>query len=149
MPDIVSPAVRSRMMSAIKSRNTKPELAIRKRLFARGLRYSLHSSSLPGKPDLVFRRYKAIVFVNGCFWHGHDCYLFKWPKSNREFWRRKINRNRFVDNRTLKELRGLGWRTMTVWECAIRGQSEKRLGTVANRLTRWIQGSRLSGTIAG
>jgi len=149
MADIVTPAVRSRMMSAIKDRNTKPELLVRKRLFARGLRYSLHSPALPGKPDLAFRRYKAVVFVHGCFWHGHDCHLFRWPKSNRVFWRNKIHRNRAVDARTLKELRARGWRTMTVWECAVRGASEKQLNAVADRVTRWIQGRRWSGTIAG
>ena len=149
MTDIVSPAVRSRIMSAIKGRNTKPELLVRKRLFARGLRYSLHSTSLPGKPDLAFRRYKAVVFVHGCFWHGHDCHLFRWPKSNRVFWRNKINRNQSVDARTLKELRARGWRTMTVWECAVRGASEKRLDAVADRLSRWIQGRRSAGTIIG
>jgi len=149
MTDIVTPTVRSRMMSAIKGRNTKPELLVRKRLFARGLRYSLHSSSLPGKPDLVFRRYNAVVFVHGCFWHGHECHLFKWPKSNPTFWRNKINRNRTVDIRTLKQLRTLGWRTMTVWECAVRGVPEQRLDVVADRLKRWIQGERLSGVISG
>ena len=149
MTDIVTPAVRSRMMSAIKGRNTKPELLVRKRLFARGLRYSLHSSLLPGKPDLVFRRYKAVVLIHGCFWHGHECRLFKWPKSNQTFWRNKITRNRSVDTRTLKELRALGWRIMTVWECAVRGVPEQRLDIVADRLQHWIQGQRLSGVISG
>ena len=148
MVDIVTPAVRSRMMSAVKGRNTKPELVVRKRLFARGLRYSLHSKSLPGKPDLVFRRYRAVVFIHGCFWHGHDCHLFKWPQSNSAFWRKKINRNRTVDARTVEELRAAGWRTMIVWECAVRGVSEKQLDRVADRVKRWIQGRRTSGEIS-
>jgi len=149
MTDIVSPAVRSRMMSAIKSRNTKPELAIRKRLFARGLRYSLHSSLLPGKPDLVFRRYKAVILVHGCFWHGHDCHLFKWPKSNNAFWKAKIERNRFVDSRTVGELEAGGWRVMTVWECAVRGTSDRTLDTLSDKLNRWIRGRETSGVITG
>jgi len=148
MVDIVTPAVRSRMMSAVKGRNTKPELVVRKRLFARGLRYSLHARSLPGKPDLLFRRYKAVVFIHGCFWHGHDCHLFRWPKSNSAFWRKKIHRNQTVDARTVEELRVLGWRTMIVWECAVRGVSEKHLDGVADRVKRWIQGNRRSGEIS-
>ena len=95
MVDVVTPEKRSAMMSGIKGKNTKPEFIVRKALFKRGFRYTLHNKNLPGKPDLVFARYKAVVFVNGCFWHGHNCHLFKWPKSNPEFWKEKITNNHF------------------------------------------------------
>ena len=94
MPDIVDSATRSRMMAGIRSTNTRPELAIRKALHAAGFRYRLHPRDVPGKPDMAFARYRAAVFVNGCFWHGHDCPLFRLPDTRREFWSAKIERNR-------------------------------------------------------
>lgn len=97
MADTVPPDVRSRMMAGIKAKDTKPELIIRRGLHAMGFRFRLHAKGLPGKPDLVLRKYRAVIFVNGCFWHGHECVLFKWPKSRADFWREKINRNRHND----------------------------------------------------
>ena len=93
MADVVDRKTRSRMMSGIRGKNTRPELLIRKGLHARGFRFRLHDKRLPGKPDLVLPKYSAVIFVHGCFWHGHDCHLFKWPQSRREFWRKKITRN--------------------------------------------------------
>ena len=107
MADIVDKKTRSKMMAGIKGKNTKPEMLIRKALFAKGLRYRLHDKNLPGKPDLVFPKYKAVIFVQGCFWHGHDCHLFKWPTSNKEYWRNKINRNREVDKLKIVPYTGL------------------------------------------
>ena len=107
--DVVTPAVRSRMMSGIRGKNTKPELLIRKALFAQGFRYRLHDKLLPGKPDLVFPKYHAVIQINGCFWHGHDCSLFKWPSSSSEFWREKITGNRQRDAANCQELERLGW----------------------------------------
>src|SRR5690606_41065684 len=119
MADIVSPEVRSRMMAGIRGKNTKPELGIRRALFARGFRYRLHSRNLPGKPDIVLPRYRAVVLIHGCYWHGHNCDLFRLPKSNRNFWLDKISGNRARDARKLKELRAAGWRVALVWECSI------------------------------
>ena len=138
MADIVSPSTRSRMMAAIHSKNTKPELVIRKALHARGFRFRLHTPSLPGKPDLVFPKYRAVIFVHGCFWHGHDCSLFKWPGTRTEFWREKIERNRMNDHKTRDTLLASGWRVGIVWECAIRN-SGKNIEAVVQRLAAWLR----------
>src|SRR6187551_416227 len=97
-------------MAAIRGRNTKPELLVRKAMHAAGLRYRLHAKDLPGRPDLVFARHRAVVFVNGCFWHQHDCHLFKWPGTRLDFWREKIGRNAINDARAIAALRHAGWR---------------------------------------
>ena len=137
MADVVDPATRSRMMAGIRSRNTKPEILIRSLLHRQGFRFRLHISNLPGKPDMVFPRYRAVVFVHGCFWHGHDCSLFKWPSTRPEFWREKIGRNQNNDYRTHTALITAGWRVGIVWECAIRGAG-KDLGEVTRRLAGWL-----------
>ena len=110
MADVVSAEVRSRMMAGIRGKNTKPEMIIRRGLHARGFRYLLHDKRLPGKPDLVLPKHRAVIFVNGCFWHGHDCPLFKWPKTRKGFWRTKIARNRENDESAVIALRRSGWR---------------------------------------
>ena len=97
--DSVTPDVRSRMMAGIRGKNTKPELAMRSALHRRGFRFRLHCKELPGKPDLVFRKFRAVIFVHGCFWHGHGCHLFKWPKTRSEFWQQKIHSNIDRDRR--------------------------------------------------
>src|SRR6218665_3748298 len=102
MVDRVSRSKRSQMMAGIKGKNTKPEILVRSSLFKRGFRYVLHNSRLPGKPDLVFPKFKAVIFVNGCFWHAHTCHLFKWPSSNIEFWDQKIKDNLKRDIRNLE-----------------------------------------------
>jgi DNA mismatch endonuclease (patch repair protein) len=139
MADIVDKRTRSRMMSGIKGKNTKPELVIRKALFAKGFRYRLHDKRLQGKPDLVFPKYKAVIFVHGCFWHGHDCHLFKWPTSNTEFWRTKINRNKEVDTRNRSGLLDDGWRVLEVWECALKGSKKLEFEHLLNLITSWLQ----------
>ena len=139
MVDIVNSKTRSRMMSGIGTANTKPEVTVRKLLFAQGFRYRLHRKDLPGKPDLVLPKYEVAVFVHGCFWHCHECHLFKWPKSNATFWRKKILGNRQRDARNVKELRALGWDVMTVWECAVRSRSEGQLESLAGKMGRWIE----------
>ncbi len=138
MVDVVDPATRSRMMSGIHGRNTKPELLIRSLLHRRGFRFRLHAQNLPGKPDIVFPRYRAVVFVHGCFWHGHDCPLFKWPSTRPKFWREKIGRNTRNDALKQKELIAANWRVGVVWECAIRG-SGKDLEGITQRLADWLQ----------
>jgi len=138
MTDIVDKKTRSRMMSGIRGKDTKPELLIRKPLFARGFRYRLHDKRLPGKPDLVFPKYKAVIFIHGCFWHGHDCHLFKWPKTRPEFWKKKINRNMEVDNNNYNKLKEKGWRVLTIWECSVKGKSKLPLNTVLDTTERWL-----------
>lgn len=137
MADVVDPATRSRMMSGIRARNTKPEILIRSLLHRQGFRFRLHVRNLPGKPDMVFPRYRAVIFVHGCFWHGHDCQLFKWPGTRPEFWHEKIGRNQSNDHRTRTALITAGWRVGVVWECAIRGAG-KDLEGVTQRLADWL-----------
>lgn len=136
--DIVNPAVRSRMMAGISGKDTRPELLVRKLLFARGFRYQLHKKGLPGKPDLVFPRYRAVVFIHGCFWHGHGCRLFKWPQSHKMFWRKKITGNRAVDERNYKALRDNGWRVLTVWECAVKGKARLSHELLVDMIENWL-----------
>ncbi|HVE11476.1 MAG TPA: very short patch repair endonuclease [Paraburkholderia sp.] len=139
MVDIVDSATRSRMMSGIRGRNTKPELLIRSLLHRRGFRFRLDARDLPGRPDIVLPRYRAVIFVHGCFWHGHDCALFKWPQTRPEFWRDKIGRNRTNDAKAQAALRERGWRVATVWECSLRG-ANRDLDGVLQRLVDWLQG---------
>ena len=139
MVDIVDSATRSRMMSGIRGRNTKPEILIRSLLHRRGFRFRLDARDLPGRPDIVLPRYRAVIFVHGCFWHGHDCHLFKWPQTRPEFWRDKISRNRANDARAQAALLDADWRVATVWECALRG-ANRDLDGVLQRLVDWLHG---------
>jgi DNA mismatch endonuclease (patch repair protein) len=136
--DVLTPEQRHRCMANVKSRNTKPEIVLRKALFSRGLRYRLHVKRLPGTPDLVFPKYRAVLFVHGCFWHGHGCRLFVVPATNREFWVQKIDGNRSRDEQAIRALRGMGWRVMTVWECAVRGLDRLPLDLLASKIDRWL-----------
>ncbi len=112
---------RHRNMAAIKSKNTKPEMIVRRYLFAHGFRYRLNHPRLPGHPDLVLKKYRTVVFVNGCFWHGHtDCRYFRLPKTNRDFWETKIKRNHERDKEEQKLLAKMGWHCITVWECQLK-----------------------------
>ena len=112
---------RHHCMSAIKGKNTQPELLVRKFLFSRGYRYRLNHPRLPGRPDLVLRKYRTAIFVNGCFWHGHeDCKYYVLPKSNVEFWQNKIERNRNRDKKKQQQLTAMGWHCITVWECQLK-----------------------------
>lgn len=137
MVDIVDSATRSRMMAGIRGKNTKPEVVVRSLLHRSGFRFRLHAKHLPGKPDLVFARYKAVVFVHGCFWHGHDCPLFKWPATRPEFWKTKIGRNQLNDRRSFTLLVEKGWRIAIVWECALRGK-ERDLEELTRQLASWL-----------
>ena len=138
MVDVVDSATRSRMMSGIRGRDTRPEMLIRCLLHRRGFRFRLHARELPGKPDLVLPRYHAVVFVHGCFWHGHDCRYFKLPSTRPEFWREKIGRNQANDQRAREALLAAGWRVGIVWECAVRGRG-RDLEAVAAALAGWLQ----------
>ena len=117
--DSISQEQRSRIMAAIHSRDTKPELLVRRYLFACGFRYRLNSPRLPGHPDLVLRKYRTCIFVNGCFWHGHDCGAFRLPKTNSDFWQKKITRNRQRDVEVQQRLAAMGWHSITVWGCEL------------------------------
>ena len=116
--DVFSPEKRSAVMRAVKSKDTKPELRLRKALHRLGYRYRLNVKDLPGKPDLVFPKYRVALFVHGCFWHGHECKRGRRkPKTNADYWREKIQRNRVRDRQNAQALEALGWRVITVWEC--------------------------------
>jgi DNA mismatch endonuclease (patch repair protein) len=143
MVDIVDAATRSRMMSGIRGRNTKPEILIRSLLHRRGFRFRLDARDLPGRPDIVLPRYHAVIFVHGCFWHGHDCHLFKWPQTRPDFWREKIGRNRANDAKAQAALRERGWRVATVWECALRG-ANRDIDGVLQRLVDWLSSDEAS-----
>ncbi len=119
--DVLTKEQRRLNMSRIRGRDTKPELLIRKGLHARGYRFRVNVSSLPGRPDIVFPKYRAVIQVNGCFWHGHDCHLFKMPASRQDFWAEKIAANRERDRRTNQSLSEAGWRVLTIWECSLKG----------------------------
>lgn len=138
MPDVHDRATRSRNMAAVRGKNTKPEMIIRKGLHAAGLRYRLHVKDLPGKPDLVFPKYRAAVFVHGCFWHGHACPLFKLPETRADFWQQKIEGNVARDEAAIVRLRSLGWRVAVVWECTLRGKDRRDLTDVLSELSSWI-----------
>lgn len=138
MTDVVSPEKRSRMMSGIKGKNTKPELVIRKGLFKKGFRYRLHRKDIPGKPDLVLTKYNAVIFVNGCFWHQHDCHLFKWPKQNRDFWEEKLNKNLERDIRNHDKVAQMGWRICTIWECAVKGRTTDQIELLLENISSWL-----------
>jgi DNA mismatch endonuclease, patch repair protein len=123
--DRLAPAARSDLMSRIRSKDTTPELVVRRYLHRRGLRFRLHDKTLPGSPDLIFKARKVAIFVHGCFWHGHRrCRLkVRIPKSRPDFWREKIETNRLRDTRAARRLRALGWRVLVVWECRLDNES--------------------------
>jgi DNA mismatch endonuclease, patch repair protein len=136
MIDIVDPATRSRMMAGIQGKNTKPELLVRKYLHSRGLRFRLHAKELPGKPDLVFPKYKAVVFVHGCFWHQHHgCKYATKPQNRAEFWSNKLSENVKRDSYQMAALEGLGWRVLVVWECELQ-DSNSRLESLLLDITQ-------------
>lgn len=150
MADIVSPEKRSQMMAAIRGQNTKPEIAIRKLLFAKGYRFRLHRKDLPGKPDIVLPKYKALIFVQGCFWHGHkDCALFRMPKSKQDFWRKKISGNVARDKANTARLLEAGWRICTVWECALKGRNRIDPEDIARNLIDWVESDEIDKVIRG
>lgn len=131
MADVHDKATRSYNMSRIKSKDTKPEMIVRKYLHAQGFRYKLHDKTLPGKPDIVLPKYKTVIFVHGCFWHGHkNCKYFVVPKTRTDWWLNKINRNRINDHKAVISLRKDGWKILTIYECQL--QSQKKDNTLNN-----------------
>lgn len=147
--DVLTAEQRRLCMQRIRGKDTKPELLIRKGLFQIGFRYKVCDKSLAGKPDLVFPKYSSVIFIHGCFWHGHNCPMFKWPVKNAEFWKQKIGRNIINDRRNCRELRDEGWYILTIWECAIRGPDRQPVETVIFETASWLEQSTRNRTIQG
>lgn len=139
VPDVLSEDQRRFNMSRIRGRDTKPEIAIRRGLHARGLRFRLHRKDLPGRPDLVFPKHNSVIFVHGCFWHGHGCRMFVWPETRKEFWQQKIEKTRERDCNALKSLKDQGWRVLTVWECALKGPERYPFDDVLNHCEDFVR----------
>ena len=148
MPDTFDSATRSRIMARVKSRNTGPELVLRRALHARGLRYKLHDSALPGRPDLVFPRFGAVCFVHGCFWHRHGgCPRATMPATNSSYWEQKFAANVRRDRKHREALLQAGWRVGVIWECALR--PKEVLETVVVRVDGWLKGECAQFVAAG
>lgn len=149
LPDVVDAATRSRMMAGIRGKDTRPEMILRRGLHARGFRFRLHDKRLPGSPDLVFPGRHAVLFVHGCFWHGHDCHLFRLPATRQEFWRAKIEGNVIRDAAAEDALVATGWRVLTIWECALKGRERMPLETMLDRVAAWLADGPGQEIIAG
>jgi|SRR5690554_1811611 len=139
MADVHDRKTRSRNMAAIKGKDTKPEVWLRKELFKRGFRYRLHRKDLPGKPDIVLPRFKTVIFVNGCFWHCHEgCHYFRIPASNKDFWIHKLSDNKNRDRKNHAALLETGWKVIIVWECAIKGAKKKEPDDLIGKITTQV-----------
>jgi DNA mismatch endonuclease (patch repair protein) len=149
MVDVLTPDQRRFNMSRIRNANTAPELLIRRGLHTRGYRFRLHRKDIPGCPDLTLPKYRSVIFVNGCFWHGHECPMFKIPETREAFWKAKIQKNRDRDAYVLSALSALGWRTLVLWECSIKGPGRRPLDTVLNDVATWLAGEDARGTLSG
>lgn len=137
--DVHSPEARSRNMAAIRHKDTRPEVLLRKALHRRGYRYRLHDKGLPGTPDMVLRGRNAVIFMHGCFFHRHGCYRFRWPKQNEAEWREKIDKNAERDRRQLKELQhDYRMRSLIVWECALTGRQKRTIEDIVDLVDRWF-----------
>lgn len=136
--DIVDKTTRSRIMASVRAKGSKGENELRRRLFAQGFRFRLHAKNLPGKPDVVFRKYSAVIFVNGCFWHFHGCHRSKLPATRPSWWKKKLERNRARDREVVGKLRELGWRVLIVWECSFRKSG-------INRFQAWEKIAKITG----
>jgi DNA mismatch endonuclease (patch repair protein) len=147
--DPLTPEQRSYNMSRIRGENTGPEVLVRRGLHARGFRYRLHAKALPGRPDISFPARKSIIFVHGCFWHGHNCPASKAPETNKDFWSQKIGRNRERDERVEAQLRDAGWRILKVWECALRGRARKDFGELMDQIAHWLDAGEADAELLG
>ncbi|WP_394168227.1 very short patch repair endonuclease [Saccharospirillum alexandrii] len=143
--DIVNKQTRSRYMSGIRSKNTRPEVSIRKELHRRGYRYRLHSRKLPGKPDVVLTKYRTVVLVNGCFWHMHGCKLFKLPQTRTDFWREKLEGNVKRDLRNKDLLNQSGWRVFVVWECGVKIKKQNAVEQAVDAFETWLDTECMNG----
>jgi DNA mismatch endonuclease (patch repair protein) len=136
-------------MAAIRGKNTKPELIIRSGLHALGFRYRLHDKNLLGKPDMVFPKYRAVIQINGCFWHGHNCWLFQWPATRIDFWKTKIKSNKIRDKENQKLLVLGGWRLLQIWECAFEDQTGMTKNDVVSKASTWLVSDKKTMEIRG
>lgn len=136
-------------MSSVGQKNTGPEMRLRSALHRRGLRYRLHDRSLPGSPDLILTKYRAVIFVHGCYWHRHGCYRTTSPKTRSDFWEEKFAANEARDRRDVDRLLELGWRVLVVWECALIGKTSRFQDAVADEVIDWLQGPRTYAEISG
>jgi DNA mismatch endonuclease (patch repair protein) len=137
MADVHDPETRSYNMSQIKGKDTKPEMLVRKYLFSKGFRYRLHDKKLPGKPDIVLPKYKTVIFIHGCFWHGHEsCKYFVIPKTRTEWWTEKINRNKANDSKAISSLKSNQWKVLIIWECQLKRDTiDETLVSLFGKLT--------------
>ena len=136
-------------MAAIRHRNTKPEMIVRRMLHRAGFRFRLHRRDLPGTPDLTLKKWNAVIEVQGCFWHAHDCHLFKRPKDNSSFWADKHRQNVTRDERNAEAISALGYRRLVVWECALKGRTRLDPDVLKSRLVNWVEGSDTRGEVSG
>ena len=137
------------MMSGIKSKNTRPETLIRKALFSKGFRYRINVTQLPGKPDLVLKKHNAVIFINGCFWHLHNCHLFKWPSSRAEFWKKKITENSNRDKNNIEKLLNNGRRVLIIWECSVKGKTRLVFDDMIDEIESWLNSEQKFKEIEG
>ncbi|MBK8970941.1 MAG: DNA mismatch endonuclease Vsr [Hahellaceae bacterium] len=149
MTDIHTPEIRSRNMSAISGKDTKPELKVRRMLHAKGFRFRLRNRHLPGNPDIVLPKYKAVIFVNGCFWHLHSCPLFHWPAARSDWWREKLTANKARDEKNLYLLQALGWRVAVIWECSLKGRRRLSDDDIVTQLSGWLKSQVSDLTLSG
>ena len=147
--DVYSPEKRSAVMRRVKGRDTAPEMTVRRLLRRARIGYRLGGCRLPGRPDVVMKGRRVVLFVHGCFWHGHDCPLFRWPKAREAFWREKIGRNRERDGEVVAKLGLAGWRVLTIWECSIRGPGRIGADAVLPRAADWLGSTKGAGEIRG
>ena len=141
MTDIFDQSHRSKIMASVKGKNTKIERLVRKMLFSKGYRYRLHRKDLFGRPDIVFPKYKVVVFINGCFWHLHGCKKSKIPETNSEWWFEKLSKNKERDRKNILKLKKLGWRCVTIWECSLKGnqnQLHDKLNEVCKQVEQFL-----------
>ena len=150
MVDIVSAAKRSEMMAGIRGKNTKPEMTVRKLLHAAGFRFRLHDKQLPGKPDIVLPKWQTVIFVHGCFWHGHEnCRIFRLPKSRQDFWKSKITDNTGRDKVVRRALTEAGWKIVVIWECSMKGKGRLNSADLITALTNAVRHPMLLAEIRG
>jgi DNA mismatch endonuclease, patch repair protein len=147
--DTVDRQTRSRIMASVGQKDTDAEMLLRRTLHKAGLRYRLHDRSLPGTPDMVFRRYNAVVFVHGCYWHAHGCYRSTAPKTRSTFWREKFAANRSRDDKNVGLLLERGWRVLTVWECALKGKTAPPSDALFLEIKGWLESHASNREIGG
>ena len=147
--DRVDQATRSRIMSSVRQQNTGPELILRSAIHKGGMRYRLHEKTLPGSPDLVFKRFGAVIFIHGCYWHFHGCHKSAIPNSRREYWEAKFRDNQDRDDRNIVRLQKLGWRVLVVWECAMVGKTALVTNDIVKLIGTWLRGTQQAGWISG